>query len=145
MHQQVLALVVIAGNQGLTLGDQVQNLHALKPAVAQRCCHHTLQRHSVGKGRADAQQCQHVTVLQGLRQPLRIQHDFLHLARRIACGSDAFQQGFLRGCQGRHTAAERQDIGNATCAGLEFVDGGLIKSAGNSHTRADRRNDDDVA
>ena len=56
LHQQVFAAVVVAGNQCITLRNQVQNLHAFKPAVPQGCSHRALQGDGIAKGRADAQQ-----------------------------------------------------------------------------------------
>ena len=145
LHQRVFTLVVTGGDEGFAVGNEVLHAHAGHPAVAQGLGHGALQCDGVGKGGADGQEGEDVTVLQRLGQALggdfKIQHFSLGAAR---AGRDAFEERFLGAGEFGNTAAQGEHVLHGA-AGLEFVDGAVVGGAGQGHAGACGGDHDDVA
>ena len=145
LHQQVFAFVVVARDECVAFGYQVEDLHALKPAVAQRRGHRALQGDGVGKRRADAKQGQYIAVAQGLLESVGVEHQVLHLAGRVFFGDDSLDQGFFNRGECRHAAAQAEDVANAGLRVFQLIDRAVVKRAGHGNAGPDWRNDDHVA
>ena len=145
LHQLVAALVEVGADEGFAVGDQVGHAHARIPAVAERLGHRALQGHRVAKGGADGQEGDDVAVAQGLAEALGVEHQVLHAAGGAGLlGVDALDQGLLLAGQGRHAAADGQQVLHGGAV-LELVDGAQVGGAGQGHARAGGRDGDHVA
>ena len=141
-HGEVLALVVVGGDQRFLLRDQVADAHAGAVRVAQRRGDLAAQGHGVLELGRDGEHRDEVAVLDRALGGVEVEVELLDAAR--AAVVDALDGGLARLRDGGQAAGVADELAEAGVA-LELEDRRLVDAAGDGGERADGREVDDVA